>query len=283
VLDLSHQDDLRWLAQLLTDMRSAAPSAELLLVGALARDLLLHYGHGIAIERATEDVDFGLAVKDWREFDYLRQALLAGGPFAPDRGAIHKLRYREQVWIDLIPFGAVEQPDGTIAWPPDGEDVMGVLGYLEANATATRVQLPQAQVARTVSLPMLAVLKLLTWRDRHGFAPKKDAADLTLILRNYLNAGNTDRLYTDMAHLLTDAFDFEATGAWLVGRDARTQIQQYSIRSDSLLRTLVDVLHRELDLDGRFTLITDMSLSDPERAQRLLAAFHSGLIGAEAP
>jgi len=46
MLDLSQRHELDWLAQLVADIRSAAPSIEPLVVGALARDLLLHYGHG---------------------------------------------------------------------------------------------------------------------------------------------------------------------------------------------------------------------------------------------
>jgi len=94
-LDLAHRDDLRWLAELLADVRRAVPAAEPLLVGALARDLLLHYGHGIPVARATEDVDLAFAVGDWQAFASVREALLAGGAFAPYRGAIQKLRHGE--------------------------------------------------------------------------------------------------------------------------------------------------------------------------------------------
>ena len=63
-LDLSARHDLCWLARLLADVRDAVPSTEPLLVEALVRDLLLHYAYGIAITRATEDVDLALAIGD---------------------------------------------------------------------------------------------------------------------------------------------------------------------------------------------------------------------------
>ena len=279
-LDLSARHDLRWLARLLADVRDAVPSTEPLLVGALARDLLLHYAYGVAITRATEDVDLALAIGDWDEFDSVRSALLLTGRFAPYTGAIHKLRYREQCWIDLVPFGAVEGPDGTIAWPPAGEEVMRVVGFREANATAILVTLPESQIVRVVSLPILAILKVLAWKDRHAYAPRKDALDLALILRNYLNAGNTDRLYRDMAHLLTEHFDFEKTGAWLAGRDARNLIEQHS---KAMIRAIANVVLPEIDLEGRLTLVAEMSASDPENALQLLVAFHRGLTGMETP
>jgi predicted nucleotidyltransferase len=41
-------------------------------VGATARDMILSYGHGIAIRRATADIDLGVEVADWKEFNALK-------------------------------------------------------------------------------------------------------------------------------------------------------------------------------------------------------------------
>ena len=281
-LDFSDREDLVWLARMLADVAQAAHEAEPLIVGALARDLLLFYGHGIRAPRATEDVDLALAVESWKAYATLRESLLAGGAFRPHTGAAQKLRHREFGWLDVIPFGAVEQPGGTIAWPPDGAQVMAVLGYAEANASATTIVLPQGQAARVVSLPMLATLKLLAWQDRHLVAPDRDASDVRFILRNYLEAGNADRFYTEMSHLLNDDFDFEATGAWLAGHDARALILQHGHRADLLLRTLSDLLRREVDPNGALTLVTQMSATAPENSLQLLLAFHRGLTGEDA-
>ena len=42
-----------------------------IVVGATARDLVLHHGHGARIQRATDDVDFAIEVPDWNAFDVL--------------------------------------------------------------------------------------------------------------------------------------------------------------------------------------------------------------------
>jgi predicted nucleotidyltransferase len=39
-----------------------------IIVGATARDLILHHGHGMGIARATRDIDFGIEVPDWATF-----------------------------------------------------------------------------------------------------------------------------------------------------------------------------------------------------------------------
>lgn len=283
MFDLSDRQPLEWLAQLVADIRTAAPEAKPLLVGALSRDLLLHYVHGFKIERATTDVDFALAVASWEQFSTTRDALLSSGLFSPYRNTVHKLQHAKFGWVDLIPFGAVEERDGTIAWPPAGEEVMDVIGYTEAAATASTVSLPKHQTVRVISLPMLAVLKLLAWRDRHRFTHGKDAKDLQLILCRYLEAGNLDRLYAEFPHVITDTFDFEPTGAWLLGRDAREGLQKHSLRFDQVMAVLDEIIAPELEAEGKLTLVLQLAPNDADSALKLLTAFHAGLNGSHAP
>jgi len=282
-LDLSKEDELGWFAQLILDIRTAAPALEPLLVGAMARNLLLQYAHGVEIERITADVDFALAVSDWAAFLSAREALLACGVFEAHPTVLHKLRHARFGSIDLVPFGAVERPDGSIAWPPDGVEIMEVLGYSEANAAAVTIQLPQHQVIRAVSLPMLAVLKIFAWKARHAHTQGKDAYDLAVILRNYLNAGNTERLYANFAHLISDNFDFDRAGAWLLGRDAREQMSRYGTRFGRLVELLDAVLIEESDPDGRLTLVSKLTQFNPAKGLDMLSALRTGLLGSEGP
>lgn len=282
-LDLSSRSELAWLSVLLADVESAAPGLKPLLVGAQARDLLLHYGHGLAIERATSDVDFAIAVEDWSRFSVAKEALVASGLFVPHRNMAHRLHHAKSGTIDFIPFGAVEQADGTIAWPPTGDEVMAVLGYSEAAVAAVTVELPKGQTVRVVSLPMLTVLKVLAWKDRHRFTQGKDAVDLWLIMRSYLEAGNLERLYAEFPHVITEKFDFEPTGRWLLGRDARVALQKHSVRLDRLIERLDAVLAPELNSEDKSTLVLQLSPADPDRALKLLTALHAGLMGAQTP
>jgi predicted nucleotidyltransferase len=41
----------------------------------MARDILLWHVHGIKTGRATADVDFAVAVKDWKQFDEIKTRL----------------------------------------------------------------------------------------------------------------------------------------------------------------------------------------------------------------
>ena len=47
-----------------------------IVVGASARDLVLHHAHGVEIIRATGDIDFGVQVESWDAFLALKTTLL---------------------------------------------------------------------------------------------------------------------------------------------------------------------------------------------------------------
>ncbi|HEY6075102.1 MAG TPA: hypothetical protein VIV15_17410 [Anaerolineales bacterium] len=280
MLDLSDKLDLRWLAWVVADLRKAAPDTDLLLVGAVARDILLSHAHGITLARVTSDADVAFAAPSWEAFEAIRHHLLESGLFEKPMGARHKLQHRSGVMIDLIPFGGIERPNGSIAWPPEHDEVVGVLGFSEAQASAMKVLLPEEQVTDVVALPMLAVLKVFAWSERHLRAPRKDAADLHAILSYYLDTGQDDRIFNEAAHLLeAPDFDYRLAAAWLVGYDARAIVNRHSNRSERITEKLIHVLHEESDVDGPLNLAGEMSLFDPEFARRLLAAFLAGFQG----
>src|SRR5688572_9865164 len=107
--------------------------------GAMARDILLHHVHGIETGRATADVDFAVAVENWEQFDNIKARLTETGRFEPAKRIAQRLHYRsggnsKGYPLDIVPFGGIENPAHSIAWPPDGNEVMSVVGYAEALA-----------------------------------------------------------------------------------------------------------------------------------------------------
>jgi len=281
LIDLSDRGDLGALTQLVAALRRHSPEGDLLLVGATARDVLLSYAHGIPVPRATLDIDFAVAVAGWDEYFALRKALLDSGAFVEDPRVLHRLVLPPHTKLDLIPFGGIERGDRTIAWPPAENEVMQVIGYREALGDAVTVRLPLGQDVQVVSLRALALLKLFAWRDRHVSAPGKDAADLWLILGNYLDAGNEDRFYAEAAHLLEQAdYDYLRAGAWLLGKDIRALLAG---EDDAALRTTLALLATEIDPAGRLLLARDMRRAAAEEALVLLAALHAGMAGERVP
>lgn len=276
-LDLSDRALLGPLARLVSAVRLVVGDTPLLLVGAGARDLLLVHAHGIEAQRATEDTDVGLAVRSWDAFLGLRDALITAGGFTAD-GPLHRLWFGDQR-LDIIPFGGLELADRSIAWPTEGAEAMNVAGLTEALATAIAVRLPGGVFVDVASLPAIALLKIWAWNDRKYTAPGKDASDLWMLLRNYADAGNEDRLYGKeaVAALAAFEFDIDKAGAWLLGRDAR-EVLARSPDQRTFLGRLDAILRPEIDPDGPLRLVAQMPPGDRDRQMSLLIAFCAGLL-----
>jgi len=97
-------------------------SIDFLVVGAMARDLVLVHGFGSQIERGTKDVDFGINVASWGEFNALKGRLLEGG-YKENSQKSHQLYYTDVIglnWeIDIVPFGEIADIENNIYWPPE--------------------------------------------------------------------------------------------------------------------------------------------------------------------
>lgn len=194
-------------------------------VGAMARDILLSGVFGLDAGRATSDVDLGLAVEGWPQFEAIKAHLVGTGAFVSDERKVQRLYHRTASGgrgypLDIIPFGGVEQPENEIAWPPDRSVVMNVAGYGEALVSAVPVEVEPGFIVRVASLPGLAVLKIVAWVDR-GTDDSRDAIDLATLLRQYGTAGNEDRLYgAEIGVLEVVNYDLDLAGARLLGMDA---------------------------------------------------------------
>ncbi len=206
------------------DPIASVAGCEYFVAGATARDLILVHVYGLRPGRATRDIDFGIAVRDWDQFAWLKERLVATGQFEFDRKMLQRLIYFDlsaefSIPIDLITFRGVVSDDYTIKWPPSRDIVMNIAGFEEALASSISIQLEDNLTVRVASLPGLALLKLIAWSDR-SHETNKDAADLYRLLTTYADAGNTDRLYEHEMDLLEAVgFDMELAGAQLLGRD----------------------------------------------------------------
>jgi len=277
-MDFSAKSELGYLARIVEALDEAAPELDWLLVGALARDLHLQHAHGIKIERATTDVDFAIAVRDWKDFYRIRSALLDTGNFGPVSGVEHQIVFDGVSRIDLVPFGGVESPDRTISWPPEGSPVMNVVGFSEALRTANRVELPFGQSVLVVCLPMLLLLKLMAWRDRHVRRPGVDAGDILLILRNYTECGNFERMAEQHSDLMERPdFDYETSGSVLVGRDLTCLLSEAAGDSPRALEQALDIVSSQLQQELPGALIRGVPSDEMDKFRQLLEAFGEGL------
>lgn len=75
LVDISNKLDQSKVS-VLADFTNLTGSLPWFLVGATARDILVHYFQGIPVERATTDVDMGIQIGSWDEFNELKQQLI---------------------------------------------------------------------------------------------------------------------------------------------------------------------------------------------------------------
>lgn len=179
------------------------------LIGAAARDLVVHLPSGHPVVRATNDVDIAIAVEGRQQF------LKFTGGFASARGAEHKVLVRG-VEVDIVPFGGIESGD-TVTFA-DGHE-LDVVGLREAAAAPDTVILPHGLRIPVASIEAQSALKTLAWRDRH-FDTSKDATDLLELLKAGSQGPYGDELWSDEEALAINEFDASLAGAWRIGRGA---------------------------------------------------------------
>jgi predicted nucleotidyltransferase len=212
-LDVSTKAELQSISRVLGDISDQASTcrSEILVVGAVARDILITHVTGASPSRATADVDVAVAVSSWYDLEKLTDV------FEPIGGSGHKFAVRGTE-VDIIPFGGVESDDRTIRWPND--HVMSVLGFKEAHTAAIHVRISNRHVVPVASLPAQSLLKLFAWRDRRNLNVR-DAIDLRSILNAYHQGPYEEELYSEYADLLIrHGFAPNSAGAERMGMEA---------------------------------------------------------------
>lgn len=240
------------------------------IVGAFARDIVLGLGYGIDTGPATLDIDFGLMMDSWEQFEALRQRLLSIDGFVKT-DVQHRLRYKGSRLLDIVPFGDIERKPGEIAWPPGFDIAMSTIGFREALESSLAVTVAKGTSIPFVSTAALAMLKLIAWKDRGNSGNRKDVRDFSLLLTSYLRAGNEPRLYDEYAHLLEEKdFEFDAAGAHILGCDVA------AMASDETREELHRILANGLDAKNGEQLLRAIPLEE-KRARQLLIGFQKGL------
>ncbi|WP_175878974.1 nucleotidyl transferase AbiEii/AbiGii toxin family protein [Burkholderia sp. BCC0097] len=256
--------------------------AAFVVAGATARDILMWHVHGIRPVRATRDVDVAVCAVNWPFHERLVDALVATGQFARAPKHRQKLLFDSgspgfRTELDLVPFGPLETPSGEIAWPPGGDFVLNVLGFQEAVDTALAVSIGAGITVPVASLPALALLKLLAWKDRRA-RQNSDAYDLLFLLTHFHDAGNRERIW-DVAPDLIEQHGFqpELAAAALLARDAK---QIASPHTHDAIRALLsdDATYAMLgqDLQARAFALLPGEFNDD--ADRYLDAFRGGFL-----
>jgi predicted nucleotidyltransferase len=246
-IDAAHRDALSLIKEIADSLNTP-----FFIVGASARDYLLEHYYGQSSPRRTLDIDLGVEVAGWEQYERLSAALLASGKFT--RGGEKQRLLCGAIMVDIIPFGPIAGEERKISWPPEHEVIMGTQGYQEAYESSVTVRLcekPELTV-KVASLPGLAVMKLISWDERYP-ERQRDAEDLLFIMEKYGNAGNEERLFTNEQLLMSEEnFDILIAGARLLGQDMATMFAHETIEH------VRSILEQETEEQSQYHLVTDM-------------------------
>lgn len=263
MLNLTRQLDSDTISTL-SDVNDIATQLKIpyIIVGATARDLILHHGYGADVQRATSDIDFAIQVDSWASFEAVKQALCTRS-FTETR-AQHRLENSSGKPIDIVPFGENVQHNNTIAWPPDGDMVMNVMGFQEAcdNAQSVIVREAPYLACPVVTPEGFAILKLISWLDRPEPIRRKDSSDIGYLFSVFQRLDAfIETLYSDnnVADLERYDWDTDLAACFLLGRNcgaiasAQTTKEILSLRHNngnkSMPRLAMEIGSRNVELN----------------------------------
>jgi predicted nucleotidyltransferase len=265
LIDISEKLDSSYIAAI-KEIKKVADSLKIsfFIVGALARDIIMEYFYEIKAPRMTMDIDLGVRVTSWKQFNELINTLELSGEFKKLKEK-HRVLYND-ILIDIVPFGGISGKNERISWPPENEVVMSVMGFNEVYNYSTLVRLqnnPTLEV-KISTLPGLAILKLFAWKDNFPNR-SKDAEDLLFIMKNYENAGIFDKLYESELQLLeSEDFDNQIAGIVLLGKEMS------NICTNQTIEYLKKIIDEETSENSDYNLITDMLLLKRDNFSRIL-------------
>ncbi|MCY4421223.1 MAG: nucleotidyl transferase AbiEii/AbiGii toxin family protein [Gammaproteobacteria bacterium] len=236
---------------------------DILVIGAMVRDLVLVYGFDADVERVTLDLDFGINVARWDEFNALKESLMEVG-YAADGRILHRLTREDKDGvprdIDIIPFGKIADQNNRISWPPREDIVMNVHGFAEAFEHALEVQISEAPdiIIPVVSPEGFALLKLVSWLDREVELRPKDATDFRYLIQNYRKIPEiSDALYKK-GYMEAQESDVLNASAMKLGEDVAAIASQESIKllENELFKQpdITEEFIREMQGDGNRSL-----------------------------
>jgi len=265
LIDISEKIETIYIAPI-KEIKKVADSLKIpfFIIGAFARDMILEYFHNIKAPRMTMDIDLGISVSDWGQFDRLIYNLELTGKFKKSEEK-HRIIY-DNIFIDIIPFGKISNQDEKISWPPENEVVMSVLGFKEVynNSTLVRIHNNPCLEVKIPTLPGLVILKLLAWKD--GFPNRsKDAEDLLFIMNKYEFTGIENTLYgSELKLLQNEDFDNQIAGIVLLGKEMS------KICTNKTIGYLSQIIEEETSDNSKYNLINDMLFTRREDSTRVL-------------
>ena len=243
-------DTLKALSKVMYDLQ-----LDVYVVGALARDIAMEILKMPPSPRRTADLDVAIALKDWSQFELLKEQLLKNNfvKGKPKQRFYYKGEDGNNDYeIDIVPFGELET-DEKVAWPPEGNPEMSVKCFKDVMNIADTVVIDNTIIVKMAPLSGQFLIKFDTWIDRH-LLTDKDAADMLYLMYNfYLAYVSFKQPVPDDVQETSESFDLLNGGARWIACEMREFL------TNEHLQFYTNQLQEQIELDENSSLIRTMS------------------------
>ncbi|TDB57949.1 nucleotidyl transferase AbiEii/AbiGii toxin family protein [Arundinibacter roseus] len=207
------------------------------LVGAVARDAWMSIGEKKA-RRTTADIDFAVLIKQSGTYEALKEYLIRHEGFFPYKENPFVPVWQDKTQVDLLPFGAIADDDGTVRVMGTGFTDINMPGFGEIYEEGLpELILEGVHRFKFCTLPGIVLLKLIAWDDRPE-ARRDDIKDISDILNHFFDMYD-EEIWTHHSDLFeNETDDLRHIAAQVMGREIRKIAQ----RNDLLYERVLNIL-----------------------------------------
>ena len=229
-------DTLKALSKVMYDLQ-----LDVYVVGALARDIAMEILKMPSSPRRTADLDVAIALKDWSQFELLKEQLL--------KNNFVKGKPKQRFYYK----GEDSNNDYEIDIVPEGNPEMSVKCFKDVMNIADTVVIDDTITVKMAPLSGQFLIKFDTWIDRH-LLTDKDAADMLYIMDNfYLAYVSFKQPVPDEVQETSESFDLLNGGARWIACEMREFL------TNKHLQFYTNQLQEQIELDENSPLIRTMS------------------------
>ena len=160
------------------------------LVGAIAKNVWMSSIHKQGPSRATKDFDIAILIASKEAFQLLKEHLVTENKFIASSTNAFTVIWKEKYFIDLLPFGEIENEEGRVIVDGKGFINISVPGFFEIYKNKlVSINIEAVTSFNICSLIDIIILKLLAWNDTPEHR-EKDITDIGEIIYSYFEMYN---------------------------------------------------------------------------------------------
>jgi len=213
------------------------------LVGAIARDVWMRGINSIAPRRTTGDIDFAVLINNIKTYEELKEYLIEKEGFHPYEGNSLVLIWKDKTQVDLLPFGSIEDEDGTVIINGLGLTKIKLEGFSEVYEEGLpQLDLEDKHKFKFCTLQGIVLLKMIAWDDRPEIR-RDDIKDISDILNHFFDMYDNE-IWNNHNELFGDEnVDLKHIAARVMGRE----MSKIANRNQKLFDRIERILSANID------------------------------------